>query len=66
MTAFQCGRYINHAVQLVGLDLEGKYWRIRNSWGVGWGDQGFIDIEYGTNACYIEYMSLYTDAITVK
>jgi len=37
---------INHAVQLVGYGSQGgrDYWIVRNSWGAGWGEQGFIRI----------------------
>jgi len=35
---------INHAVQLVGYGMEGPipYWIVRNSWGVTWGEAGYI------------------------
>ena len=36
---------INHAVQLVGYGTnadEGDYWILRNSWGEGWGEGGFM------------------------
>lgn len=35
---------IDHAVTLYGYGKEGstKYWLIRNSWGSGWGESGFI------------------------
>lgn len=36
---------INHAVVVVGIGNEGQaYWRIRNSWGVNWGESGHIRI----------------------
>jgi len=37
---------INHAVQLVGYGSQGgrDYWIVRNSWGAGWGEGGFIRI----------------------
>ena len=35
-----CSTNIDHAVLLVG--YTDQYWIIKNSWGTGWGDQGFI------------------------
>lgn len=57
MSARQCGTYINHAVQAVGVNTEGStpFWRVRNSWGTSWGENGFIRFEYGKNACGVTY-----------
>jgi C1A family cysteine protease len=30
-----------HAVLLVGYDLNSRLWRVRNSWGTGWGEGGY-------------------------
>ncbi len=55
-----CGHSINHAVQAVGVDTSsGGYWKIRNSWGPSWGEDGYIRIPYGSNACDITYAPLY-------
>jgi putative hemolysin len=54
---------INHGVVLVGWDdsqgTEGV-WFLRNSWGPGWGEDGYMRIEYGCDlvgygACYVDY-----------
>lgn len=57
--------YINHAIQVVGVlpdEVEnGGFWKIRNSWGTEWGEEGFIRIAYNMNACLIdEYGSFVT------
>ena len=39
---------LNHAVQLVGYGTdpaEGDYWLVRNSWGTGWGEGGYIRLQ---------------------
>ena len=32
----------DHEVQIVGVDTEGGYWIIRNSWGTEWGRNGYM------------------------
>eukprot|EP00091_Calanus_sinicus_P019505 TRINITY_DN4921_c0_g1_i1.p1 TRINITY_DN4921_c0_g1~~TRINITY_DN4921_c0_g1_i1.p1 ORF type:complete len:544 (-),score=125.89 TRINITY_DN4921_c0_g1_i1:96-1598(-) len=46
---------INHAITVVGYGSKGgtKYWLIKNSWGTGWGEKGFIRLKRGSNACGI-------------
>jgi C1A family cysteine protease len=43
-----CKASINHDVFLVG--VTGTYWKIKNSWGKTWGENGFIRLAYG-NTC---------------
>ena len=40
---------INHGVTLVGWDDNKQAWRIKNSWGTGWGESGYMWIAYNTN-----------------
>jgi cathepsin L len=40
---------INHGVVLVGWDDSKKAWRMKNSWGTGWGESGYMWIAYGSN-----------------
>lgn len=35
-----------HAVLLVGYDDAGQYFIVKNSWGAGWGEEGFFRIDY--------------------
>lgn len=35
---------INHAVQIVGVDVPGGFWILRNSWGTNWGDNGYMKL----------------------
>ena len=38
-----CGDDIDHCVQAVGVNTAtGGWWKVRNSWGVNWGEQGYI------------------------
>ena len=61
-----CGEDINHAIQLVGYykDESREYYVGKNSWGVAWGEKGFVKIDArvkGGNLCnvcaYPQYFS---------
>jgi hypothetical protein len=51
---------VNHGVTLTGWDDERKAWRIKNSWGEGWGENGFMWIGWGCNS--IGYAAAWTQA----
>jgi len=50
-----CGQSVDHCVQAVGVDTSATngYWKVRNSWGTSWGENGFIRLAYGQNTCDI-------------
>jgi C1A family cysteine protease len=54
-----CGTNVNHCVQISGYNTEG-YWIIRNSWGQTWGEQGYLYVVSGRDACGITTEALYT------
>ncbi|XP_077546227.1 procathepsin L-like isoform X2 [Haemaphysalis longicornis] len=47
-------RGLNHAVLVVGYGFDpryGPYWLIKNSWGTGWGEGGYMKIAMNRNVC---------------
>lgn len=47
---------IDHCVLAVGYDTAANppYWIVKNSWGTGWGEEGYIRVEYGKGMCLID------------
>lgn len=59
----KCGNQVDHCVQAVGVDASSNgYWKVRNSWGTSWGEDGFIRLAYGQDLCAIASDPTYTDA----
>lgn len=56
-------RKLDHCVQLTGYGKKATgtpYWVVRNSWGLDWGEDGFIWLKTGENICGV------LDAVTVS
>lgn len=53
---FNCGREANHAVQIVGYNLETEipYYIVRNTWGTNFGIDGYLHVAIGNNLCALE------------
>jgi C1A family cysteine protease len=53
-----CGKDLDHGVALVGYGTESgsDYWLVRNSWGPGWGESGYVKLARGINMCSINEM----------
>lgn len=59
-----CGKRIDHCVQAVGVQASsGGYWKVRNSWGTSWGENGYIRLAYGQDTCGITNDPTYVDVV---
>ena len=53
-----CGLMLDHAVVLMGANLNKSYWTVKNSWGSNWGEDGYIRLAMG-NTCGVCLYSTY-------
>ncbi|KAA3670141.1 cathepsin C, partial [Paragonimus westermani] len=57
----------NHAVLLVGYGTDKEtnlpYWSVKNSWGRGWGEDGFFRILRGSDECGVESLAVAFDPV---
>jgi len=53
--ASSCSTSIDHCVDAIGYNIGSStpYWIIRNSWGTDWGIQGYMQLQYGQDACAV-------------
>lgn len=58
-----CGKSLDHSIVCVGWGKDAasgkEFWIVRNSWGTGWGEGGYIRMLMGINQCGVEMDTSY-------
>jgi cysteine peptidase B len=61
-----CGGEVDHCIQVVGVDKEQGFWKVRNTWGDDWGEDGYLRISLGSNTCGLLDDPIYTEVSLMK
>lgn len=59
-----------HAVQITGIDLGNGHYKVRNSWGTDWGEDGYIylqtTVDANSNTCGVASFNTYAEVAAAK